>query len=187
MWLLTECTRLWAEHGEEESDVVRLVRRAASEPAGPAPIFDVADPRLLEPGDMPARIAELCSESGQQPPSGVLGTVRSIIESLAAAYAETARACERLTGVAPASVRIVGGGSRNDLLCRRTADLTGLPVTAGPAEASALGNLAVQLVAAGEMASISAVYDRFESDDVAVRMPHGRSADVPALSEDGHS
>ncbi|SFN36204.1 rhamnulokinase [Mycetocola miduiensis] len=187
MWLLTECTRVWAERGEAEPDVVRLVRQASSEPADPAPIFDVSDPRLLEPGDMPARIAALCRESGQYPPPDVLGTVRSIIESLAAAYAETARVCERLTGVPLTSVRIVGGGSRNDLLCRRTAELTGLPVTVGPAEASALGNLAVQLVAAGEMTSTSAVYDRFELEDVAVRMPRGRYPAAVALSKDGRS
>jgi rhamnulokinase len=187
MWLLTECTRLWAERGEADPDIVPLVQRAASEPADPAPIFDVADPRLLEPGDMPARIAALCSESGQDSPSGVLGTVRSVIESLAAAYAATALACERLTGVPLTSVRIVGGGSRNDLLCRRTAELTGLPVTAGPAEASALGNLAVQLVAAGEMASLTEVYDRFDPEDVTVRMPPGRASAAPALSEDGRS
>ncbi len=187
MWLLTECTRLWAENGEAEPDVGRLVQRAADESVAPAPVFDVGDPRLLEPGDMPARIAALCIEGGQAPPSGVLGTVRSIIESLAAAYAETAHACERLTGVAVRSVRIVGGGSRNDLLCRRTAELTALPVTVGPAEASALGNLAVQLVAAGDLPSVSAVYDRFKPEDVPVRTLPGGSRVPAAHAEDGQS
>jgi rhamnulokinase len=84
--------------------------------------------------------------------------VRSIVESLATAYAEAAQAVSRLTGSPVRSVRIVGGGSRNELLCRRTAELTGLPVIAGPAEASAFGNLAVQLVAAGEFPHLAAVY-----------------------------
>ena len=67
-------------------------------------------------------------------------------------------ACAALSGGPITSIRIVGGGSRNAALCRRTAELAGLPVTAGPAEASALGNLAVQLVADGAVADIAAAY-----------------------------
>jgi rhamnulokinase len=174
MWLLTECASVWAERGEADPDAVRLVQQASRAPAGRPPVFDVGDSRLLEPGDMPARIAVLCVERGEDPPSGVAETVRSILESLATAFAETARACERLTGVPLTSVRIVGGGSRNELLCRRTAELTGLPLTAGPAEASALGNLAVQFVAAGEMDSVGDVYDRIRWTEVV----------PPAIAED---
>ncbi len=167
MWLLTECARAWSAEDGSAVDLVGLVSGVAEAQADaddPPAVFDVADPRLLVPGDMPERIATLCRETGQRPPSGRAATVRSIVESLAAAYAETARACEAITGVTIRSVRIVGGGSRNRLLCTRTAARTGLPVTAGPAEASALGNLAVQLVAAGHAPSLDAVY-RHGHDD----------------------
>ena len=162
LWLLSECARQWSAEGGRMLDPVDLVREASLAPGdaagGRAPVFDVGDPRLLAPGDMPARIAALCVERGQPAPEGVLGTVRSIVESLATAYAESVGVFEREAGTRIRSVRIVGGGSRNELLCRRTAALTGLPVVAGPAEASAFGNLAVQLVAAGEFASLSEVY-----------------------------
>jgi rhamnulokinase len=158
MWLLVECVRQWSGELGHPLDPIALVQEAAGRDDLAAPVFDVGDSRLLAPGDMPERIALLCAESGQTPPEGMLGTVRSIVESLAAAYAEAALAVERLTGSPIRSVRIVGGGSRNELLCRRTAARTGLPVIAGPAEASAFGNLAVQLVAAGELPSLAAVY-----------------------------
>ncbi|SDZ16819.1 rhamnulokinase [Herbiconiux ginsengi] len=158
MWLLVECARQWSDELGHPLDPIALVQEAAARGDLAAPVFDVGDERLLAPGDMPERIARLCMESGQAPPDGMLGTVRSIVESLAAAYAEAARAVSRLTGSPVRGVRIVGGGSRNELLCRRTAELTGLPVIAGPAEASAFGNLAVQLVAAGEFSSLAAVY-----------------------------
>jgi len=163
MWLLTECARRWSDADGGPVDPVALVAETvtverAGGVAGPTPVFDVGDPRLLGPGDMPSRIAELCREAGQLAPASRADTVRSIVESLAAAYAETAAACEAITGTPLRSVRIVGGGSRNELLCRRTAERTGLPVTAGPAEASALGNLAVQLVASGEVSALADVY-----------------------------
>lgn len=183
VWLLTECTRLWAERGEANPDVGPPVHRAAIEPVRSPPIFNVADPRLLEPGDMPARIKALCREGDQPAPCSVVGTVRSIIESLATAYADAASAFERLTGVSLTSVRIVGGGSRNDL-CQRTAEMTGLPVMAGPAEATALGNLAVQLVAAGEMTSIGAAYEHFDVDWGA-RTSSGRYLGAPVLRNGG--
>ncbi|MBF4573086.1 rhamnulokinase [Herbiconiux sp. VKM Ac-1786] len=172
LWLLTECARQWsAESGRmlDPVDLVREASRPAGDPAaagagvaavvgGGVPVFDVGDPRLLAPGGMPERIAALCVERGQPAPEGVLGTVRSIVESLATAYAESVEVFERVAGTRIRSVRIVGGGSRNELLCRRTAALTGLPVVAGPAEASAFGNLAMQLVAAGEFSNLSDVY-----------------------------
>ncbi|WP_440708997.1 FGGY-family carbohydrate kinase [Herbiconiux sp. YIM B11900] len=158
LWLLVECSRQWSHEAGRMLDPVDLVRQAIARPELATPVFDVGDGRLLAPGDMPERIARLCTEAGQPAPDGVLGTVRSIVESLAVAYAESVDVLAAATGLGVRSVRIVGGGSRNDLLCRRTAELTGLPVVAGPAEASAFGNLAVQFVAAGEFASLAEVY-----------------------------
>lgn len=185
MWLLTECARSWSEADGRTVDPVSLVAEASevssADPASQPPVFDVGDARLLVPGDMPARIAELCVATGRLAPVDRIGTVLSIVESLAAAYAETALACEAITGTRLRSVRIVGGGSRNELLCRRTAELTGLPVTAGPAEASALGNLAVQLVAAGLTPSLADAYQAAERGDAA---EHGASDDLSADSLD---
>ncbi|MGD8195168.1 rhamnulokinase [Herbiconiux sp. P18] len=158
LWLLGECVRHWSVELGRELDPVALVRQASARDDLAAPVFDVGDERLLAPGDMPARIGRLCADAGQAAPEGMLGTVRSIVESLAAAYADAARAVSSLRGTAIRSVRIVGGGARNELLCRRTAEIAGLTVIAGPAEASAFGNLAVQLVAAGEFGGLDEVY-----------------------------
>ena len=112
-------------------------------------MFDINDPRFLAPGDMPARIDEWCAEHGIAPPRTRAEYARSIIESLAQAFAETAIEAGRIGRVDVRTIHIVGGGALNELLCQRTADRSGLPVLAGPVEATALGNLLVQARAAG--------------------------------------
>ena len=113
-------------------------------PASSVSVFDVDDPRFLPPGDMPTRIGAHCTEHGLRSPRTPAETVRSIIESLAAAYATTLRAAADLSGKSIRTVHIIGGGSQNELLCQATADRTGLPVLAGPVEATAIGNVLVQ-------------------------------------------
>ncbi|MGK9148959.1 rhamnulokinase [Plantibacter flavus] len=185
MWLLTECARSWSIADAAPLDPVDLViaarDHARSEPgdASAPPVFDVGDARLLAPGDMPSRIAALCVERCGVAPEGRLGTVRSIVESLAAAYADTVAACEALTGTTVRTVRIVGGGSRNALLAERTAARTGLPVTTGPAEASSLGNLAVQLVAAGAVGTIQEAYAAFDRREASSASGATVAADDP--------
>ena len=98
---------------------------------------------------MPERIAAAVEARGQQPPQTPAETVRCIIDSLAAAYAATVRRAAELAGSDVDVIHIVGGGSQNGLLCQQTADATGLPVTAGPVEATALGNVLVQARAHG--------------------------------------
>ena len=142
MWLLNESVRAWEQQGTPEA-LGTLLAQAAAEPVG-GPTFDPDDATFLAPGDMPARIAAACSASGTPVPHGRSALVRAILDSLAAAYARTIAAAARLTGAAPEVVHIVGGGSQNQLLCRLTADACGLPVLAGPVEATALGNLLVQ-------------------------------------------
>jgi rhamnulokinase len=93
---------------------------------------------------MPARIAEACAETGQVPPQSQAETVRCILDSLALAYRRTVRRAQELSGRDIEVVHLVGGGARNRLLCQLTADACGLPVTAGPVEAAALGNALVQ-------------------------------------------
>lgn len=122
---------------------------AAGVPASAVPVFDVDDPRFLAPGDMPARIDAWCAEHGASAPRTRAEYVRSIVESLAQAFADTALTAGRPGGVDVRTIHIVGGGALNTLLCQRTADRAGVPVLAGPVEATALGNVLVQARAAG--------------------------------------
>jgi len=142
LWLLSESIRAWERAGEA-CDLPSLLT-AATHVTGPVTVFDVDDPRFLAPGDMPTRITEHCRDNGLQPPRSPAETVRSIIESLAAAYARTLQKATDLSGKTISTIHIVGGGSQNDLLCQLTADRTGLPVLAGPVEASAIGNVLIQ-------------------------------------------
>lgn len=158
LWLLSESLRTWKQAGSA-ADLTTLLAAAAAH--GPATVFDVDDPCFLPGGDMPARIAEHCREHGLQPPRTPVETVRSIVESLAVAYASTVEAASRLSGKAIRTVRIVGGGSLNTLLCQLTADRTGLEVLAGPVEATAIGNVLVQArtqgLATGSLESLRAL------------------------------
>ena len=104
---------------------------------------------FIPPGDMPSRIAEWCAEHSVALPSGRPALVRSILESLAGAYTRTIDTASRLSGKTVSTIHLVGGGSQNELLCQLTADRTGLPVVAGPVEATAIGNVLIQARAHG--------------------------------------
>lgn len=147
LWLLSESVRTW-ERGGETIDLEALLASAAAVTA-PVPVFDPADESFTSPGDMPTRIADWCTAHGLSAPANRAEFVRSILESLAAAYASTLRTITEVTGKDVRVVHVVGGGSQNRLLCQLTADRTGLPVLAGPVEATALGNVLVQARAAG--------------------------------------
>lgn len=147
LWLLQESMRTWRERGEPVT-LDGVLASAAAEPAMRSP-FDVDDPRLLPPGDMPARIAELCSEGGVPVPQTHAQVARAVLDGLAVAHRDVVRDLERLTGTGVQAVNVVGGGARNRLLCQATADLCEVPVVAGPVEATALGNVLVQARAAG--------------------------------------
>jgi rhamnulokinase len=143
LWILQECLRVWGT-----DDLPGLLGEAAAAPAY-AVLIDPDDPSFLAPGNMPARIAEFCEKSGQEPPRSRAATVRCILESLALAYRRTLRLAQTVAGREIDVVHVIGGGSRNELLCQLTADACGLPVLAGPVEASALGNVLVQARALG--------------------------------------
>jgi rhamnulokinase len=98
---------------------------------------------------MPSRIAAACRALGQPPPDGPAQTARCILDSLALAYRNAVIDVQELSGRAVDAIHLVGGGSRNELLCQLTADACGLPVVAGPAEATAIGNILVQARALG--------------------------------------
>ncbi|QAY68978.1 rhamnulokinase [Xylanimonas protaetiae] len=147
LWVLDECRREWARTGDPV-DLGELLAAAAAEPGGRT-VVDLDDPAFLAPGDMPRRVAHAAARAGQPVPATRAQTARAVLDSLAAAYARTIHQAAALAGVRVTQVHVVGGGSRNALLCRLTADATGLPVVAGPVEAAALGNVLVQARAVG--------------------------------------
>jgi rhamnulokinase len=148
LWLLQESLRRWTEQDGAVPDLDALLAAAGRAPAL-ACLVDPDDPVFLPPGDMPARIAGACAAAGQPAPQDRGQTVRCILDSLALAYARTLRTAQELSGRAVEAVHLVGGGARNELLCRLTAEACGLPVLAGPVEATALGNVLVQARALG--------------------------------------
>lgn len=153
LWLVQECRRAWAEAGR---DFQYAELAAMAEGAAPGAAFiDPDDPRFLPPGDMPARIAAYLRATGQAPVEEPGQVVRIVLESLALKTRWVLEAIAGLTGVVPAVLHVVGGGVRNRVLCALTAEATGLPVLAGPAEATAVGNLLVQAIALGEVASVA--------------------------------
>ncbi|GAA2841873.1 rhamnulokinase family protein [Kribbella solani] len=145
LWILQECQRIWAD-----DDLDGLLRDAAGAPPF-AVLIDPDAPEFLAPGNMPGRIDEHCRRTGQEPPRSRAAVVRCILESLALAYRRTLRSARAIAGRDVDVLHVIGGGSRNELLCQLTADATGLPVLAGPVEASALGNVLVQARALGEL------------------------------------
>lgn len=147
LWLLSESVRWWERDGDT-IDLPELLAAAASVTA-PVTVFDANDPRFLAPGDLPGRIAGWCREHDAPAPQTRAEFARSIVESLAEAFARTVRTASVLSGVDVATIHVVGGGALNELLCRRTADRSGIPVLAGPVEATALGNVLVQARAQG--------------------------------------
>ncbi|NBE93506.1 rhamnulokinase [Nonomuraea sp. KC401] len=143
LWLLQECMRAWPG-----SDLGELLKAAAAERPFAA-VVNPDEPVFLPPGDMPARIAAECRRRGQRPPASPAAYTRCVLESLALGHRRAVRQAMELSGRDVEVVHLVGGGSYNELLCRLTADACGLPVVAGPAEATTLGNVLVQARAAG--------------------------------------
>ena len=142
LWLLQESLRDWRSRGlgiEEQA----VLAAAEGLPAG-GPIIDVGDPAFIAPDDMPRRIDDVLVAQGESPLASPAAVVRCILDSLATAYVATTSQAARLASRDVDVIHIVGGGSRNDLLCQLTADLSGRCVVAGPVEATALGNVLVQ-------------------------------------------
>jgi rhamnulokinase len=145
LWLLQECRRHWGPAGPAPDAL--LAEAAAAEPL--RFVIDADDPVFTPPGDMPSRIATWLANRGLPGPSSPAEVVRCVLDSLAIAYRRALLAAQTLSGRHADVVHVVGGGSRNHLLCQLTADASGLPVMAGPAEATALGNVLVQARALG--------------------------------------
>lgn len=147
LWLLSETIREWQKDDPTLELPALLAAAAAVETA--VPVFDANDPVFLAPGDMPGRIAQWFADHGTAAPSSQAEFVRSIVESLADAFAKAVQTAGELSGKPISVIHIVGGGSQNELLCQLTADRSGLAVLAGPVEATAIGNVLVQSRAQG--------------------------------------
>jgi rhamnulokinase len=147
LWLLQECRRHWDRDGGGQP-LEPLLAAAAGVP-GLRYVIDADDPVFLPPGGMPARISAWLSRRGLPVPGSRAEVTRCVLDSLALAYRHALLAAQRLSGRHADVIHVVGGGSRNELLCQLTADAAGLPVLAGPAEATALGNAVVQARALG--------------------------------------
>jgi len=153
LWLVQESRRTLWPAGDPPS-YEELAKLAEAAPAFTA-FIDPDDERFLRPGDQPARVRAFCTETGQAVPRDAGTLVRVLLESLALRYAVAVDELTAASGRPIEAIQVVGGGSSHRLLCRLTADATGLPVRAGPVEATAIGNLAVQAIAAGELAGVA--------------------------------
>jgi len=154
LWLLQSCRRGWARDGRNY-DYAELMDAAGDDRHAFLSLFDPDDPVFLHPTDMARAIGDYCRRTGQPEPAGPAPITRAILESLAFKYRVVLDTLEALTGIAITEIQIVGGGSRNRLLNQFTADATGRTVLAGPAEATALGNIAMQMLATGAVSSVA--------------------------------
>jgi len=153
LWLVQECRRAWAQSGDtlDYADLTALAEKSA-------PFVSFVDPddeAFLRPGDMPARLREFCHKTGQPVPEDKGALMRCVFESLALKYRVVLERIEAMLGRRIEVIHIVGGGSQNYFLCQLTADATARPVIAGPAEATALGNVLVQAMALGHFSSLT--------------------------------
>ncbi|GAA1669644.1 rhamnulokinase family protein [Fodinicola feengrottensis] len=162
LWLLQECRREWRAAGHDlgYSELVILARQSPS-----GSVVNPDHPDFLRPGDMPARIAAYCRRTGQAVPDGIGATVRCVLESLALSYRLTVEDIATAAGRPAPLIHIVGGGSSNELLNHLTADAAGIPVYAGPIEATAYGNALVQLGALGELSGLAQMREVVRASD----------------------
>ena len=153
LWLVQQCRATWDAQGHPHS-YAELTRMAEKPPPFTA-IIDPDDPSFTTAGDMPARIADFCARNGQTPPSTRGEFVRTILESLALRYRMVLETIESIVNRRQDTLHVVGGGGQNVLLNRFTANAVGRPVVVGPVEATAAGNILMQMVASGEIASLA--------------------------------
>ena len=175
LWLVQECRR---SLGIEYAKLQRLAQEAPDD----VPLFDPDRNAFLAPDDMPEEIAKACAVSDQSPPDTPGELVRSVLTSLACKYRLVLERLIRVTGRRVEVVHVIGGGVRNELLCRLTADVLGRPVLAGPVEATALGNVLMQARATGDLASLAELRAvAAASADPAVFEPGDRRDEADAL------
>ena len=153
LWILDSCRHEWAERGLS-ADIEGLLASASAIERSPGLVFP-DHPRFFNPPSMTAELQGALAETGQRVPDDPARLARVVLDSLALRYASVVRTIEALTGEPVPGIHIVGGGCQNDYLNQATADAAGRPVLAGPAEATATGNLLLQAVAAGHLGSLA--------------------------------
>ncbi len=149
LWIVQECARQWEREGLTNS--WQQLTAAAERSTSRGLLLDLDDPELQTPGDMPSRIRQAARRAGGTAPRTPGEVMRVVLESLASRYAAALDELTSLTGVAPQSLAVVGGGSRQTLLNQLTADACGLPLLVGTPEATSMGSLLAQLEAVGEI------------------------------------
>ncbi len=153
LWLIQETRRQWQREGTSLSYME--MEQAAQNREPFRSLVDPDDPTFAAMGDMPARIRAFCRETGQPVPRNVGEVVRCVYESLALKYRRVAQEAAEVVDHPFSCLRAVGGGVQNTMLTQFTANAIGIPVLAGPVEATALGNIAVQLLATGVLDSLA--------------------------------
>lgn len=152
LWIIQECKKYWEQSGENISfsDMVEYAKLA--EPF--ESFIDPNNPSFMSPGSMPDKIRKYCLLTGQKIPDSKGSITRCILQSMAMEYKASVYLLEDILSRRFEKIHIVGGGTNNKLLCQFTADATGKPVIAGPVEATAIGNIAIQAVSAGEITDL---------------------------------
>ena len=153
LWLIQESRREYKRRGQAYSFAELEQQALAAEPL--RSFIDPDAPEFVAPGNLPGRIQEFCRKTGQPVPETVGAVMRCIYESLALKYRYAIEQLSAVTGRAFTTLHVLGGGTKDRLLCQMTADCCGLTVKAGPVEATALGNIMIQLKALGLMDSIT--------------------------------
>jgi rhamnulokinase len=153
LWLVQECRRVWSEEGTTYSWEYLTAQAAQAKPL--VSLINPDDPRFLAPANMPQAIRDFCAQTGQPVPAGEGEVIRCALESLALKYRQVLGWLAELTGGQIHTIHIVGGGAQNRQLCQMASDACNRRVVAGPVEATAIGNLMMQTIAAGEVGSIA--------------------------------
>ncbi len=153
LWIIQECRRQWTLEGQRLSwdEIVELARTAPPLRS----VFDVDADTFTRPGDMPARIHGQCERTGQRVPTDKGAIARAVFESIALKYRSVLDMTEQLTGKRTDALNIVGGGTQNRLLSQFAANAIGRPVITGPIEATAAGNILMQMLAVGAVGSLA--------------------------------
>jgi rhamnulokinase len=156
LWMLQRCRQAWSAqkgHGYEHTELMKLAAHEQSFHS----LIDPDHESFLRLGDMPGAIDQFCARTHQPAPKSPAGYMRAILESLAFKYRLVLGSLEKLTGRRVERIRVIGGGAKNRLLNQLTADATGRTVLAGPAEATALGNVAMQMLVTGAASTLKEV------------------------------
>ena len=153
-WLLQQCRQAWAKDKVYSYQQLTEMARSAK---GFASIIEPDHATFMNPPDMPEAICEFCRQTRQEPPGSPAEFVRCILVSLALKYRFVLEQLRRVNAHPIRTIHVIGGGSQNELLCQLTAEVTGIPVVAGPVEATVIGNMLVQAMGLGHVDSPSGI------------------------------